>query len=160
MSMSATEILSLYWDGNLPVPPERIARAMGIDVHAEFGLPGDISGMVEYEHGRPVIRYDMTEPPVRQRFTIAHEIGHLALGHLSDGRTRFRDPASNFSTGSSSPEEREANAFAAQMLMPENVLRFAVTTKGIQDVSRLANLFNVSQVAMGYRLRNLGLING
>lgn len=157
MTMRASDLLNAYWDGSLPVDPERIARSMGVNVLREFGMNG-CSGQVQLENGAPVIRFDMTEAPVRQRFTIAHEIGHIALGHLQGVQACFRDPPTNFSTGANRPEETAANAFAADLLMPERVLRYVIGEKGVQDVARLANLFAVSQVAMRYRLINLNLL--
>lgn len=99
MALKSVEVLRAYWDGKLPVDPFRIAKAMGIVVRAEYKLEGDISGMIEYQGTTPVISCNLADPFVRQRFTVAHEIGHFALGHLEDGVCRFRDPASNFSTG-------------------------------------------------------------
>jgi Zn-dependent peptidase ImmA (M78 family) len=156
---SASDLLQRFWDGNLPVKPDAIAKAMGFKVSPQFGQTGGYSGCIERQpDGSVVISYDLTEPRVRQRFTIAHEIGHYALGHLRDGRTRFRDMASNFSTGTYAPEETEANRFAADLLMPAHVLRYVVVDKGVSDVEHLANAFDVSQVAMRYRLQNLGLL--
>ncbi|GAB1832922.1 ImmA/IrrE family metallo-endopeptidase [Achromobacter ruhlandii] len=156
--LSAAEVLDLHWDGDLPVDPESIAKAMGIRIEPEFGLDGGASGMIELQRdGSAVIYYDMTEVPVRQRFTIAHEIGHYARGHLDGGQTRFRDTTANFRTFQADPAETEANQFAADLLMPARIVRYAVLNKGVRDVSRLANLFFVSQAAMGFRLKNLGL---
>ncbi|MFM0569128.1 ImmA/IrrE family metallo-endopeptidase [Paraburkholderia caledonica] len=157
MAQTASDLLNTHWDGSLPVDPEKIARSMGVQVLREFGMDG-CSGQVQFENGWPVIRYDITEAPVRQRFTIAHEIGHIALGHLNGATTLFRDPPSNFSTGAGKPDETAANAFAADLLMPERVLRYVIHDRGVQDIARLANLFAVSQVAMRYRLMNLGLL--
>ncbi|MBJ9675225.1 ImmA/IrrE family metallo-endopeptidase [Burkholderia gladioli] len=158
MYQTASDLLNTYWDGSLPVDPEKIARSMGITVLREFGMNG-CSGQVQFENNAPVIRYDITEAPVRQRFTIAHEIGHVALGHLGAGRTLFRDPPEHFSAGSHNPEERAANSFAADLLMPERIVRFAIYERGVQDIARLANLFAVSQAAMRYRLINLGILS-
>lgn len=155
--LSSDDVLDRHWDGKLPVDPEAIAKSMGIRVVPEFDL-GGASGLIELERdGLATIYYDMTEAPVRQRFTIAHEIGHYALGHLDRYQTRFRDTSANFRTYQADPSETAANQFAADLLMPERIVRYAVLDKGVQDVGRLANLFFVSQVAMGYRMKNLGL---
>lgn len=154
----ATDILDAYWDGTLPVDVVAIARRMGAQVFSSNGL-GNLSGKVALVNGTPHIYCNGADPTVRQRFTIAHEIGHLALGHVSDAQAQHReDPASNFSAGPLPPIEREANAFAAELLMPHKVLAFAINTEGIHDVARLARMFDVSQVAMKFRLQNLGLV--
>lgn len=153
----ATDVLAAFWDGKLPVDVVAIAQKMGAHVFSSPSL-GPLSGKVELVDGLPHIYCNSAESTVRQRFTIAHEIGHLALGHVSPEYAQHReDPASNFS-GVVSPIEREANAFAAQLLMPENVLEYAVNDERISDVARLARMFDVSQIAMKYRLQNMGLL--
>lgn len=151
------EVLSQYWDGTLPVDPSRIARAMGIPVQA---TALNVSGVIELEQGRPAISYNEADVPVRQRFTIAHEIGHYVLGHLNAGTPRFRDPATNFSSAADSNDERQANRFAADLLMPAETVQYAITKREYRGIAKLAALFGVSQVAMKYRLVQLGLIGG
>lgn len=157
MVYTATDLLKRYWDRLLPVDPEKIARAMGIRVEADFCLDGGASGLIEVKNGSITIRYDMLEPEVRQRFTIAHELGHFARGHLKDGKTYFRDTRAQFMSRQKDPRETEANQFAARLLMPASVVRYAVVDKKISDISRLAKMFSVSEAAMGYRLKNLEL---
>jgi Zn-dependent peptidase ImmA (M78 family) len=101
------------------------------------------------------ITYDITEAQVRQRFTIAHEIGHYVLGHLNEQQRCFRDLPSNFMSDAMSEKERQANAFAAELLMPEQIVKYAIEKKNVTHVVALANVFNVSQAAMSYRLKNL-----
>lgn len=154
---TAKEVLNTLWDGQLPVRPEVIATSMGMRV---FGRPDfDVSGMVELTNQGPVITFNSSDAAVRRRFTIAHEVGHYALGHLRAGHIKFRDPASHFSSSTNSVEEREANRFAAELLMPENTLKYAVERKGFRSIDDLASLFGVSQVAMKYRLENLGMVH-
>lgn len=155
---TATDILKANWDGKLPVDVKKIASALGIAVSADPFL--GVSGSIDVGSGKPVIKYNSSEAAVRQRFTIAHEIGHFALGHLSGSQKLYRDDASNFSSGTKSAVETEANSFAAKLLMPGNVVRFAVSEKNITSVEKLAEIFGVSQVAMKYRLINLGLARG
>src|SRR4029077_13565981 len=105
---------------------------------------------------------------VRQRFTIAHELGHL---QLHKGRSlilerqmhvNFRDATSATIT---SREEMEANQFSAELLMPHELLERALKSllKGrpLSDadlVARLAARFEVSRQAMEYRLASSGLL--
>lgn len=154
---TAKDVLDTLWDGNLPVRPEIIAKMMGADVVGQPDL--DVSGMIELASGTPVITYNLSDAPVRQRFTLAHEVGHLALGHLRAGKMMFRDPAANFSSSNNKAVEREANKFAAELLMPADTLKYAIEHRGLYSIDRLASLFGVSQVAMNYRLENLGLLH-
>lgn len=156
IALSAQDVLTRHWNGHLPVDVSQIASLLGIKVKASFGPDEGASGSITLgDDGVPVIVYDITEPPVRQRFTIAHEIGHWALGHLNGKQKCFRDAPAQFSSNVSVPEERQANNFAAQLLMPENVLSYVVQEMNVTELSKLANIFDVSQAAMSYRITNL-----
>jgi Zn-dependent peptidase ImmA (M78 family) len=157
MTVTAASLLNAHWDGRLPVDVVAIAKSMGISVEPSLAM--DESGVIENTVMGTLIQYSASESPVRQRFTIAHEIGHYALGHLNAAGKKYRDTPENFSSGAA-PEERQANAFAAKLLMPEKVVKFAVNEKGFNTLKSLAKLFNVSEVAMKYRLVNLGLLSG
>jgi len=87
----------------------------------------------------------------RRRFTIAHEIGHFVL---HDGRPLYErgGPVNE----ASRRLEREADAFAAELLMPEHLVRQAALEEGA-DPHLLADRFEVSVQAMSIRLRRLGL---
>jgi Zn-dependent peptidase ImmA (M78 family) len=106
-------------------------------------------------------------PEVRQRFTIAHELGHWRLhgkkevivDHLV--RIDFRDDRASAATHH---EEIQANAFAAELLMPSEFILLELKKRGLSEaegvgevVEDLAERFEVSQQAMEYRLVNLGL---
>lgn len=157
MVYTATDLLKRHWDGHLPVDPVHIAQRMGVDVLPRLRLAGGESGMIEArDDGKVVISYAATEPEVRQRFTVAHEIGHFALGHLKEGQTCFRDSRRDFTSGHWDPREVQANRFAADLLMPDFIVRHVVGELGVRDVGDLAKLFNVSEVAMGYRIKHLG----
>jgi hypothetical protein len=92
-----------------------------------------------------------------QRFTIAHEIGHLLLGHL-EGRcpniTMFSD-VGNFSLGIY-PREREANIFAAEMLIPTPHIKDIVFSAGWRDINSLCRLYGASQQAIRIKLKEIG----
>jgi hypothetical protein len=109
-----------------------------------------------------------TNPKVRQRFTIGHELGHLTLHHGHNlilerlVRLNFRDATSSTA---SDQEEIEANQFAAELLMPRDLLRHSLTVllqgrpiSDLEVVRRLAKRFEVSQSAMEYRLTSLGML--
>ncbi|GAB3923504.1 ImmA/IrrE family metallo-endopeptidase [Larkinella terrae] len=155
----------------VPVPVELVAKGLGLQVFAhDFGP--DISGVLIQNAGVATIGYNSKNSEKRIRFTIAHEIGHFVLGHQRDGM--FVDNASkhfsiafrdiNSSTGELL-QEREANAFAAALLMPKSLLVTYINKVGF-DLSdeenlivELANSFKVSTQAMAYRLANLGVLN-
>jgi len=150
--ISAEKILKENWDNTLPVNPAAIAGKMGITVIADPTL-GEASGGYEPAQGDspPIIRFNPLEAIVRQRFTVAHEIAHHVLGHGA----RHRDTSANF-TLSADPHEVEANKFAAELLMPEEDVHALILVKKICRVAELASKFNVSKLAMKYRVEKLG----
>lgn len=150
----AKQVLESLWDGFLPINLDALASRLGLLVIRDetLNLQG-FSGAYENGEGRPLVRINPSDSVRRQRFTFAHEIGHHVLGHGS----RPRDPAANFSM-SADPVEREANQFAAELLMPGDALKHVVRIEGVRDISTLAKRFGVSEVAMSYRLKNLRLI--
>lgn len=99
-------------------------------------------------------------PASRQRFTIAHEIGHFLLHtealHVDDGfGIRFRDDTSSQATDDA---EIEANQFASHLLMPASFLELDIRKSGridIEDedqVKVFADKYGVSTQAMTLRL--------
>jgi predicted transcriptional regulator len=87
----------------------------------------------------------------RRRFTIAHEIGHFVL------HPELQRPERGGRVNEAGRVlEREADAFAAELLMPEHLIRQAVLEQGT-DVARLADRFEVSRQAMQTRLQRLDL---
>lgn len=163
----AHQILQSHGVTAPPVPVEEIARQLGARLSFEHFGP-DVSGMLFRDGDKAVIGVNATHPKTRQRFTIAHEIGHL---HLHKGRPMFVDRPvrvdrrdGNASLGID-PKEIEANSFAANLLMPEKMIVAAVAHPSISRIDdmeevirRLASRFDVSIQAMEYRLANLGLV--
>lgn len=138
-----------------PVNMYDVATRLGAKV---FVLPSDarVSGMLVLDDGVPNIYYRDGEAPVRQRFTIAHELAHLILHAgprylLSRERhVEFRD-TDGYLTDRSKPEEAQANGYAARLLMPDHMLN-AVLLAGIAP-REIANVFAVSEEAARNRLR-------
>lgn len=159
----------LIQEHNLPIGFDvaALAQKLGARVLIEWA-PDDVSGALVSKGGRPVILANEKHPPVRQRFSIAHELGHLLL-HASDDTTRntrsavvlFRDERSTTGTHK---QEIEANRFAASLLMPaEEVRRRVANRVSFLDedfIAGLAREFYVSPQAMAYRLENLRLLKG
>ncbi len=157
-SYVASQTLNEHWDGYLPVDPAAIAARAGAYVVAEPMLDREgISGDCYFDDdGVPVIRFNPYDNERRQRFTIAHELGHVLQRHVQPGGRMHRDPKRDYQRMGETPMEREANEFAAQLLMPESVLKLAART--LRSSQRLAAEFNVSTEAMKYRLQNIGIL--
>lgn len=152
----AQNILEHYWDGEIPVKPQNIIAKIG-DLEVRFeDLPDNISGkkFYNFDRGCYVIEVNKNHHPNRKRFTIAHELGHYALQHGNTTDTLYRD-----SDMDSNSDEIEANTFAAEILMPVSAIRHLVFNNGVTKIQDLAHHLWVSEQAMLYRLKNLGLIS-
>lgn len=165
---AAQELLEKHGIAEPPTPVIELARAEGVVVAQEPFQDDGVSGMLLREPDRTAIIVNAANAPVRQRFTMAHELGHLKLHRGTvylDGRARvnFRDGLSSMAT---SQEEIDANAFAAALLMPDGWVRtaFETTVRNtlVSSEEELAEVlgvrFGVSRQAMLFRLINLGLI--
>jgi Zn-dependent peptidase ImmA (M78 family) len=127
----------------------------------------DVSGILYRDGSKAIIAVNATHARTRQRFTIAHEIGHL---RLHEGRPMFVDRSVRLDRRDEraargvDAKEIEANSFAAALLMPEEMILSAVARlprdsgRSQEIIGRLARRFDVSAQAMEYRLANLGLI--
>jgi Zn-dependent peptidase ImmA (M78 family) len=145
-----------------PVDVLRIAHDRGIRVR--FGaLPNDLSGFLVHEKDKALIGVNSLHPKARQRFTLAHELGHYLLHPTDNFVDRkfilFRDTRSSQAIDR---REMEANEFAAELLMPELFLQKLLKgeTVDLEDEDRVAQLarrFGVSNQALVFRLINLGL---
>ena len=149
--VSAQTILNNLWDGFIPVDVEDIIARLSINVEKRWMSTG--SGYAYWnEDGSRGIVVNSNEPSCRQRFTLAHELGHHALAHIQRGQTRDRDERSSYGMDF---YEIEANNFAAELLIPEENLRKDIG-RYYSDIQELAEHYDVSFDAMYYRLKNLG----
>ncbi|MCX4973184.1 ImmA/IrrE family metallo-endopeptidase [Streptomyces sp. NBC_00620] len=164
---AAQSLLRKYEVDTFPVPIESIARAEGVIITRK-AFDGRESGFALRDGQTRIIGVNSATSPRRQRFTIAHEMGHLDLHEgkplIVDHAMRidWRDDVSSLGTNE---QEIEANAFAAEILMPVRMIRSQVSSYArdgniIRDrlIVKLARDFDVSAEAMGYRLINLGIL--
>ena len=157
----AEELLRAATVSRAPVPVEALAEHVGAVIRYE-PFSGALSGMLHRAGDHSVIGINSLHASVRQRFSIAHEIGHLLLHgsqlHVDEHAfVAFRDPESS---KASDPHEIEANQFAAALLMPPDLLRAAILRLGndpdvTEAIQTLAQSFQVSQEAMTIRLKSL-----
>ncbi|MDQ1213047.1 ImmA/IrrE family metallo-endopeptidase [Pantoea anthophila] len=157
---AVSAVLNSHWDGRLPVRPDLIANRMGIQVTPLIpdGSNSNQCGYAEITNdGRYVIAYNSYDPHSRIRFTLAHELGHHVLGHTQNGRKlrEYSNPANN---DGNYMEERDANSFAAELLMPRDAVNTMINIEKIYSVPALASRFDVSEEAMYWRMKNLGYL--
>lgn len=138
----------------IPTPLTAIAQALGYAVKY-FLLNAEnrhISGVTFYKEKEILINPD--EYGRRYSFTLAHELGHILLGHSGDCEDEYdtRDDVNNPHQGA---REYDANEFAAELLMPAK--EFTEEWDKCKDVAQLAEMFDVSITATKVRLKKLGV---
>lgn len=156
-----------------PVPVDDLIRSQGVEITRKR-FDDETSGLiyVDPKSGHAVIGLNVSHTKTRQRFTLAHELGHFLLHKRGEGGlhvderdffVRFRD---THSSDGSDREEREANAFAAELLMPSNFLERdakklldGLSLSDDTTIRELASRYGVSLQALSFRLVNLGLID-
>lgn len=160
----AQQLLARLGIQSAPTSVEKIAKALGAQVRYS-PFDEELSGMIYVKDGVPIIGVNSLHHPNRQRFTIAHELGHLELHrqmitssvHVDKNfPALMRDPKS--ATGTELLEI-QANQFAAELLMPRTLIDQALAGNqfDIDDdgpIEELAKKFRVSKQALEYRIRN------
>ncbi len=145
-----------------PVDVEVLAESQGFMV---VRMPWDTdlaAALIPHGPDGAVIGINKTHSRTRQRFSIGHELGHAFL-HTKQ-RLHYDLPEKIFfrTTGPGAyadPTETEANRFSAELLMPQALLRrdFESLSESEFTAAGLARRYGVSEIAMSYRLTNLGM---
>ena len=158
------ELLRLQRIDRPPVPVESIAKYLGATVRFS-PFKGELAGMLirDDASGRVVIGVNSLHHANRQRFTIAHECGHL---RLHEGRRVYVDRSfrvnrrDELSSQATDFEEIEANRFAAELLMPydmfsDDIKRYRPDIEDENELRQLANRYGVSLQALTLRIQNV-----
>jgi len=146
----------LIKDCHIDTPPvlintivQHLHKTLGYQIYCRSSeLSDKFSGQIAKSGKTVGIMYNKNHHQVRQRFTVAHEIGHLMLEHgivISDYKEVI-----DFKT--QSPIEVEANIFGAELIMPGFILRKYLKKKYTESVKKLSEVFNVSEEAMWYKV--------
>ena len=164
----ASEVLAAAGIRRHPVKVDRIAKTNGIKIRYE-PLADELSGMIFLKDNQAIIGVNAHHRPNRQRFTIAHELGHFFLhadilkqgAHVDTMITMLkRDQEAALGTVNI---EVEANQFAAELLMPQKLIKEYLAREGVARtaaaddivIETLANEFRVSTSAMAIRLATI-----
>lgn len=154
----AEKILSNYGHASIPVDVVSIAKQSNILIRKAPSKK--FSGLLYRKDDTAFMAISNSESPARQRFTIAHELGHFFIHPSKDTFIDFRDNKKNIARGI---KEIQANQFAAALLMPKKFMEKEV--KNIKEtgfteetIKFLANKYQVSEEAMNFRLINLNLL--
>jgi Zn-dependent peptidase ImmA (M78 family) len=158
----ANEVLAEFGNTTIPVAVERIIKRRGITIQYA-PLDKELSGMALINNDTAIIGVNALHHPNRQRFTLAHELGHHLMHHSLINGTVHVDKAFSvlrrdaLSAQGTNQFEIEANAFASELLMPNDAItaHIDVASLDIDDDERMkiyAKRFRVSVSALQYRL--------
>lgn len=151
----------------IPTDVDSLAKNLDIDVMYEQ-LEDDVSGMmVTREDGSVAIIVNQGHSKTRQRFSIAHELGHYHLHRdvspvfVDSNKVFYRN---GVAANGTNIQEIEANAFAAELLMPESKIRerfqnnLSLMDMNTDLVEKVATTLKVSTTALTFRLVRLGIL--
>jgi Zn-dependent peptidase ImmA (M78 family) len=162
--LTAEAVLKACGITRRPVPLDRILEHYSIQ-KVRLEASADIFGAIVRRGKKVSIAVNPSQHPNRQRFTLAHELGHYFCHNADDMEYVDGDFRISWRNNASSAgvdwKEIEANRFAAELLMPERLLRKDVDKHSVINrdvVQLLASLYGVSRLAMQFRLINLGLL--
>lgn len=163
-----SQLLQLAGIQEPPVPVEQIAQRRGACLRY-VSYDGELSGLLFEEQGQAIIGVNMAHPKTRQRFTIAHELGHLELHHWHEFHidrnfhavSRLQGDKLEISSQSINAMEVDASRFAIELLMPATMLLkdvqgYAIDYENDELLVKLAERYQVSLQAMIFRLTSLG----
>lgn len=134
---------------------EEIVKAKDIKIEIQdlSEIEEKVSGIIFSKNGQTTIFLNQVNSPVRQAFSLAHELGHYILHDLDvvDG-VKLRLDKYNYSDDTKvTKEETEANYFAASLLVPKDKLIIAI--KNTSNISEVAKYFGVSEQVIANRIR-------
>ncbi|MDE7446257.1 MAG: ImmA/IrrE family metallo-endopeptidase [Lachnospiraceae bacterium] len=156
---SALEILEEFGTSNkIPIDLNALLKNIGISaLPMDFSSlekkldKGHILGLVLSSEDNAVIYYSQNDTPNRQRFTIAHELGHICE-HLRPDSNDYPYIDWRIEEEATSVEEIKANIFAGELLIPLHKLKEVYLSMSIPSSANLAALFGTSVNVMEKRL--------
>lgn len=151
----AQSVLHRVFGNNVlfPIEVDEIARNFNVPVYLLKDLDDDLSGCFVAKSGNVAIVLNEKNAKVRQRFTLAHELGHFIsykMQNKLDTDKIIIDNRDTLAGKGTDKEEIFANKFAAEILMPKK--QFAEKQKEYNDnSSALAKYFYLSTSAINIR---------
>ena len=133
-----------------------VEQRAGLPVIVSAALPRDVAGACwRRDDDGAILLVNGVQPAVRQRFTLAHELAHAWCRH--DGAVEI-DTWETLSGVTTTPYEVQANAFAAELLVPQAVMEDVIEGEPtLEEVVCIATYCGVSAIVVVYRLKTLGL---
>lgn len=142
---AAWQILIDFNISALPVKVTDICKELNIPVKL-YTPYNDNDGYCYIANGQPIMCISKTATVQRQRFTAAHELGHIILGHIGKYELTNREPSPT-----DNPIEQAANVFASRLLSPACVLwGLGITTAG-----QISEICGISIQSAEYRIKRM-----
>lgn len=159
-----SDILDKFNISQPPVDVKKIARKFNIEIKIKpYEGHDDLSGVLVRDSHGTIIGVNALHPKPRQRFTIAHELGHFFLHEVDplfiDKKISIYYRHSTATDGKNE-KEIEANNFAGMLLIPKKLLQEDLKKEAIdildeEVIRKLAKRYQVSEQAMSIRLARL-----
>jgi Zn-dependent peptidase ImmA (M78 family) len=152
--LAAEEVIKKNYILSAPINPFELAKNYNVRIFMSVFEEEDVAGYYNKSEGK--IHINAKDPIYRQSFTLAHELGHLILDHeLPKGfEVLYRRALGDYVN---EPIEQEANTFAANLLVPLELLHAKLETLSKEDentkIEILSEYFAVSKQVIGYRLK-------
>ena len=128
-------------DLQLPIPIEEIAHAAGIThIERKDNLKFEGALLSNDVKTEGIIVCNSSSAPERQRFTIAHELGHFLIPMHSNKFNCATSSISFTNNGSFINKEQEANAFASQILLPPSLLKKEIDRTKYMELEKLEQI--------------------
>ncbi|MEK7070802.1 MAG: ImmA/IrrE family metallo-endopeptidase [Patescibacteria group bacterium] len=152
----AMSLIKMTGITHAPIDVEKVAQRLGFTI-IEADFPDNYSGEIFIEGNVKSIGINKNHNSSRKRFSIAHELGHYLNAHqnFDDGGEMLDDINFDF-TNPIHRQEKEANMFAAELLMPKDFLIKDLNEFGL-DINKLKEKYDVSEQSMWIRLTSLRL---
>lgn len=152
----AKRLLQKYRVDEPIIPIFDIVEKEGLEIQAMEMPPAleNVAGFLEPD--KKMIYINVNDPPNRQTFTVAHELGHYILAHNKDNlNVLLRYPL--LQNAKKDPLEQEANCFAAELLVPSKMLKRVMKKYSLEkgDEEILAGMFGVSKDVMKYSIMRI-----
>lgn len=146
------DIIQKYCDNRFLIDPIDIANRLGVNIVNIDESNGNCA-CLKINQNNTIIEMQNNLTESRLRFALSHSLGHLILNHGNE----ICDTSENYVTDAKNFYCKNANKFAAALLVPENKIKYLVYYSK-KTISEMSSIFKVSEKLLHYRLKMLNII--
>jgi Zn-dependent peptidase ImmA (M78 family) len=149
----ARELLLRLDVGSVPIYPRKIAKELGIYVQERKAESGYDGYLMCADGTWGIMINSSIRSRARKRFTVAHELGHYCINHHKGSNYRCFRKDIDAVDPSARQDEREANEFAVELLMPDRFFRADIQQRGVslETINDLATRYGTSMTSTAIR---------